>query len=102
MMRSKHTAIILGKLALLEYRDLKTALNQKSVRKNSVISGAASDCTKARNKLYLNDKTMKTSGIYLQIKFLNDSIKYGLFTNTRVFYKRNNIGQVRNTSRPWS
>ena len=39
MMRSEHTAIILGKLALLEYRDLKTAMKYelKSVRKNGVI-----------------------------------------------------------------
>ena len=31
MMRSEDTAIILGKLALLEYRDLKTAMNQEKV-----------------------------------------------------------------------
>ena len=41
---------------------------------------------------------METSGIYVRITFPNDSIKYGLFTNIRVFDKRNNIEQVRNTS----
>ena len=42
---------------------------------------------------------METSGIYhVQITFPNaDSIKYGLFTDIRVFDKRNNIGQVSNT-----
>ena len=40
---------------------------------------------------------MKISGIYVQITFPNDSIKYDKFTNIRVFDKRNNISQVRNT-----
>ena len=34
-MRSEHIAIILGKLALLEYRDLKTALKQKKCCKKT-------------------------------------------------------------------
>ena len=41
---------------------------------------------------------METSGIFIQTTFPNDSIEYGLFTNIRVFDKRSNIGQVKNTS----
>ena len=35
MMRSDHIAIILGKLVLLDHRDLQTALKQKSVVKKN-------------------------------------------------------------------
>ena len=78
-MKSKHTAIILGKLALLEYRVFKTALNQnKCPAKNGVILlkfeldvGLFSI---AYNKLFWKEWDMESSGMYHQISILHNNL----------------------------